>query len=390
VRRDTIDVSAKAVRNANKAPTTRTLAQNVGATGTATLMTENGISFTRYYRPADDNVAGFRVALSGDMDRDASLVGQRITVLVRARASLAGLTPGTQSLRTSDATIAATMPVGTPLTTSFAWYRILSDPVTALPDIVKGRIALYWSVDIAEVMFAVGNYQGEYADGNLPTNGWRWLGTSGASQSAGYPYTLESMGVGQPLATTSTLNQWSLLSRPLGPLEARTLIVTSTALTQQGPVGTVGANEYQNLANIADSTGNSNRGSVLRTGPSEGRRYEVRNQLGDAAAGFVSAAVGTRTVGMHTICASWIPGLTSMTISVDGGTDWAGAVAVGPTPYAHDRIRIENAALNFTPPPAMEVTQRARIWAGDFNAETRRRMVAWCARQDGAPIPSGY
>lgn len=58
---------------------------------------------------------------------------------------------------------------------------------------------------MARAMIVPGAYLGDYCDGSTP--GWKWLGAAGASESVGWPYTLESVA-GRP--------RWDAEFPPLG------------------------------------------------------------------------------------------------------------------------------------------------------------------------------
>ena len=134
-----------------------------------------------------------------------------------------------------------------------------------------------------------------YCDGDTP--GWRWLGTSGLSQSTGYPYTLESIA-GQPLDTNSTPGSL----RPtiaIDPLAGRSLYVVYDvfdATLNTVPVAAFGSSSASN---------NSDFGAlILRSGAASQNFMQARiRSFDDTSNQTVNTTTNAaiRSTGRHVV-----------------------------------------------------------------------------------------
>lgn len=174
----------------------RGLAVGTGATTTASLVSEAGRNYMRVTRPLDDtSTTAWRYLWAANIQAQRFKSGQRLTVLVRARASISV----SLQFRFSDGTTqnASTANKSASVTTQWQWLRYY---LTMNTDGYASNLGYFafpaalsvgnW-IDIGEMMIVEGDYDGVYCDGNTP--GWVWLGEEGRSESAGYPYMLESI-----------------------------------------------------------------------------------------------------------------------------------------------------------------------------------------------------
>lgn len=214
---------------------------------------------------------------------------------------------------------------------------------------------------------------GAYLDGDYP--GWRWTGTAGASESVGYPYTLESIA-GQPLAaiTYPTLASGVL---PLGAFDARTLYVVHDVIdtaSVQAPLATVGS------AVAVTAAGRFG----IRTGAAAANTIETRVQHVGGAFQTVPI-LNVRTAGRHVSAAAVNDGVTTVTAMTDG------VLPNAPTVRAVAAASgMETGSLRLPAATTSDAPVHALVYKGEHNVETQRRITAWLARQYGAPVPAGY
>lgn len=217
-------------------------------------------------------------------------------------------------------------------------------------------------------------YEGDYTgaahqDGDTP--GWQWTGTAGASESVGYPYTLESIA-GTLLASVTTAGGSAPLT--LGAFEGRTLYLVHDVVDTSA--------NLMSLASIGSSISAGGGTMVIRTGSASSVYLENRPQTNNGTPIFVDAA-GARTIGRHVSSATASSGAISASICVDGGTITTLALTPGTgfTP---------NPLLNLATVTASDVPIYAVAYRGEHDAATRTRVTAWLARQYGSIIPAGY
>lgn len=216
-----------------------------------------------------------------------------------------------------------------------------------------------------------------FPDGSFP--GWRWLGGTDASESVGYPYTLESVG-GQPVATNSTPGS-SVPTPGLSEIDGRTLYVvhdTVVPVSDSQAIAIVGAaaNQY-NQNGVVGSMAyrhNTGGGTVLR----------VMNRANSLTGSiqFVSSPGATNGTGRH-VGVSWmLDGDLGFGVMQDGTVD-AVATQVSSGGLANPTLGLSVAGAASSP-------VIAHLFKGVHNRETRLRITAWLARKYGSPIPAGY
>lgn len=228
------------------------------STGYAELQNENGIAYMRAMRPADDTAATWRYFWAGFVQANRFKSGQKITVLVRARASIS--TP--LSLRFCDGNIQnqTSTNINATLDTMWQWLRY---DLTMVADGQSTNIGYFaypaamtadsW-VDIGEMMIVEGVYDGPYSDGNTP--GWAWLGTANQSESAGYPYMLESIA-GRPVLHIAGANQTVATSNAGAAVSGVSVYTTFNGLDTASAEGVYrpGTGMNVNIANAGPTVG---------------------------------------------------------------------------------------------------------------------------------------
>lgn len=219
---------------------------------------------------------------------------------------------------------------------------------------------------------------GLHCDGDTP--GWRWLGAVNASESAGYPYTLESI-VGSPLADITRVGSSGEL--PLGQLEGR-----STYLVVERTAG-MPDNTSVVFGNVIPATANVS--GFVRTDKTSGTsRYTFRPQFqGGGGAAAVYALQSTEgVVGMNVLAIAVSDNMTNAALQVNGGIPSVTRSGMdGGQGYPTSGISTADVNQGGT---VYEKPWRMLHYRGFHNEETRRRVSAWLARKYGTPIPAGY
>lgn len=252
------------------------------------------------------------------------------------------------------------------------------------PDIGGG--GALWAPGDTLDLAATAVYEGVvtgFHSGDYP--GWRWTGAANASPSVGYPYTLESIA-GRPLLTLAGIGSAPTTFAALPALAGRTTYMVSDRVASNAAVQAVLVNTMPSTVN---QTGQMRLGSA--------GIFEFRPQfVGGLGAGGVYAsgissipAVGSRSV----VCAAQTEGLAAFDFELNGGLNAnQRASRTGMTVgsgYSDGAAPGINSALG-TQSGAFETPVYAIQYRGYHEAETRRRVSAWLARQYGAPVPAGF
>lgn len=347
---------------------------NYGADSPAivTAMTEGGIKFARFTRLADTGSGSvYQVAQVGSGAGGATVnalgagsitTGERMTVLLRLRASVAAAAQTLSIVQSTGINELCPNFTWTP-TTTWQWVRFKT---TVVRDALQNHV-LYsnfrwlpvdgW-MDVAECMIVKGWYDGDYVDGSFP--GWQWAGTAAASESAGYPYTLESIA-----------------GRPLADLTAPGTVGFSTPLTVGGPRSLYSVH----TAPLGASTRTAR---ILYTNPTF--------ELGRSSAGpqFFSL-VNASAAPLYSVTDDTAPTVLCGTVDATGFQTLSHISPSAP----FTRLTKQGAAASIsgggtlTVPTGAPVV-RALAYGQAHDDATSRRITAWLARRYGAPVPTGY
>lgn len=222
---------------------------------------------------------------------------------------------------------------------------------------------------------------GQYMDGNVP--GWRWVGTPDASESVGYPYTLESIA-GTSIVSISGDTGVAPVSLTILPaLAGRTTYCVSDRVLLNNTGGAI--LHAHSVVQGSLQTGH------IRTSGTTGA-YEFRPQFidgGGAGAAYADAyptipGPGTRNV----YAVAQAEGLASYEHEVNGGALRLKSGLVVGQGYT------EGAGITVNRGTASTVLYESPVYTVQFKGfhswETRKRVTAWLARRYGTPIPSGY
>jgi len=207
---------------------------------------------------------------------------------------------------------------------------------------------------------------GEYSDGSTP--GWRWTGTANASESVGYPYTLESIA-GKSLAWRE--NTTGSVTPGTFDLPAIQGNGVSIYVVQNMPAAPpLRGVQYHDAASLDSLTiehfdgANPGRSTAARSRGGTNNWRTANNSL---------AVTGGRSYAAATVAAD---GNIATIHTREGSSASASPVGDG------------------VPRPCRLTTPNPVIYAGAFkgehNRETILRIMAWLARKYGAPVPSGY
>lgn len=283
------------------------------------------------------------------------------TVQMRVRFADASLTTWTGS----QVATATSVPADT-------WTRVALNPVVVPPGAVGAAVTVTASqtfdpgvtFDVTGLTFYTVFPGAPYGDGNTP--GWTWTGSANASESVGYPYTLESIA-GRP--TVEIFGAGSGTLTGIGNTSGRTLYtvhdVSATVSGGQSVVARFG----QPASDIARSRFLYISGS-----------YSI--DFFDATNTPYQVASNTRSAGRHVGCLTISEGIGRIIGQVDGGAEIS-------TYTASNLTITDPSVLTYTNNPDAAAFYTV-AYPVEHNAPTRNRIMAWLARQYGAPVPAGY
>lgn len=249
-----------------------------------------------------------------------------------------------------------------------AWIG-LTPTVGLRLDVDLGSSALEWP---AGAIFEVGLpflYQRDtlpevLQNGSSP--GWRWLGTPFASESVGYPYTLESIS-GQPTVANTTIGTIGAPAQPNGqPL-------TIISLFENKLPGTIGA--WANIVN--------NGGAVLSRSASSPDLF--------ARFSFAPNSTLDRAFVVPNFLAT--PGLKTVGFSSSGDSARMSLVAGDASQSYVPPNVVSREGTTFGVNNYNNADFRAihtLLFYREFNHATMYQLCAWLARKHGSPIPAGY
>lgn len=203
----------------------------------------------------------------------------------------------------------------------------------------------------------------DYHDGSLP--GWRWTGTAGASESVGYPYTLESIA-----------------GKPLLFVESYASSINNVPLNIVGPY---------TIATVAKLTAPGGADGLWETQPSRNRRLIGGPTSVSAGGDNGAAGVSSRTYNLDTSTLhSYIHRNTdtNLDLVLDGVVQTPSA----PTPLVpltNPTTAVRIGSRDGSAFPSV-TTAALAVWPGYLSDETSKRVAAWLGRRYGAPVPAGY
>lgn len=226
-------------------------------------------------------------------------------------------------------------------------------------------------LDVDGVMVTPGTALYPYADGDTP--GWKWTGAAGASTSVGYPYTLEAIA-GVPAWSSTVPSGYPNVAPPPDPFSARTLYVVMDVLTT--------ADSWSAALMAASSTvslGSLRFQTSAPGDPKMGFRLDTPGGSTNVSPGLMS---GVRTVGRHVGMVQVNSGITTMRGTYDGNAILSTAAIPGNGLAGGDMLMTGSAGN--------ELPVFGAQYFAYHDDVTAFRIMAWLARQYGAPIPAGY
>lgn len=211
----------------------------------------------------------------------------------------------------------------------------------------------------------------EFGCGSIP--GWKWLGSPGASESVGYPYTLASIA-GRPTEEFHTSAALSTaLSDGFGILEDRTCYLVATVTGKMPGSNSDPFMQYGSV--MTDVTPNTYLTPRIEYGPGAADHFRVR-----------------RTGGVGPSLAGAVPvGPNIYAFGLEAGLAWAETPAMARVVEATSMTDMRHRALFiYGASPYAGAEKHLLIYRGMHNQSTRNRVYGWLARKYGAPIPAGY
>jgi hypothetical protein len=222
-------------------------------------------------------------------------------------------------------------------------------------------------VDVDGTMVTEGATLQPYADGDTP--GWRWTLAAHNSTSIGYPYTLESIA-GPPLAVNTAPGTTVTYTAPPA-LAGRILyaVYDSVDPSQATSLPYAGAGAGATPSMIG------NPGvMVIRHGSGN-----LMNHRACSINGTAQFANRPDTVGRHVTAGWMVEGDLGFGAQVDSGT------VTQVTQVESGGMGTGTHALALASPHAAGTAIAAYLFAGEHDATTRSRVMAWLVRQHGGP-----
>jgi hypothetical protein len=216
-----------------------------------------------------------------------------------------------------------------------------------------------------------------YVDGDTP--GWRWLGTTGLSQSVGMPYTLEGIA-GKPLYFAENVAP-GLISNLTVPL-----IPFTVASTQQCDV--TFANASGGFWDIQPGgSAQSGRRMLASTAGSSYRGDTGRQAGGVAAKSYTLSCLTMRTM----VCRAYDIGNSWLFDGVPQTPEnWPAQAIPVFSVSALSNLKLRIGGRDGAQQAGTVVTPGIAIWSSLLSDETSKRVTGWLARKYGTPIPAGY
>lgn len=234
--------------------------------------------------------------------------------------------------------------------------------------------------DVTMAMATEGSMLWPYADGDTP--GWRWTGTAGASESVGYPYTLEGI-VGPLLFDYTAPGTYALTPAAWDPVANGMCLLSVTDLVSM-PAQNLTSSIADYGAGAGDTTppGTFTHRYIGNTAGGVNVQTRITGGLGPSrgiAGGVVRYVLASGVLPGGRLFAA---NNTQNTVLL-GSTGASGDVVTAMT---HSWVRVytpgaSNAAYH-------SLTRVVGIRASD--TATVMRAMAWLARTYGAAVPAGY
>lgn len=344
---------------------------NSGSSGSHAVQSDGGAVSSSYIRITITVAGSYASMGSYAVHVPVPATGQAYTGSVYMRSSVANAnfraTLEFDDINNARIGSSAGTPINVPANT---WARVSTSGVApagttsiTLTGYSNATFVVGDTVDDDGFMLTSGTTLWPYADGSFP--GWKWSGIANGSTSVGYPYTLESIA-GAPDVTITGAGTATFPN--IGATSGRTLYCVHDAL--------------------ATSTGGSivvARFGIAVNGVTRARfLYANGNPYGDYFnTSDAQRATGafTGTTGRHVGALTLSDNMTTFTADYDGASK-------SVSPSAPTMMDNPSVIAYTNPGDSSAVYTIAYPVAHD--AETRKRVTAWLARQYGAPIPAGY
>lgn len=236
-------------------------------------------------------------------------------------------------------------------------------------------------VDYSNFDLYLGDYDPKRLPGNGDLPGWQWAGAAWASESVGYPYSLESIAgalLGSNLTATATAGQNAFVGVPdLPPLQGRTLYnvydVIDTSTAYVSPV------LYRETSSSTATYGRVAFQSGAASVDAFGSRVDLAG--GSSNATLTRTNQGVRAVGRHVASIALNDGLTAQTVRMDNLSTTTFPLTPGSgLAFPAGTAQLAHLATPSTPPIA------SYLYAGEHNEQTARRVMAWLVAAYGTDI----
>lgn len=232
------------------------------------------------------------------------------------------------------------------------------------------------TLDGTGIMLVEGVYTGVYCDGNTPS--WRWIGVEGASQSVGYPYTLESIAGAPDLDVANTTVQALTLPAVATPTTGRSFYVVSEILSQSNLDGNP-LFRYGNLVGEGDNAGTFlPRIDTITTTP-VGTPRIASNGISNLSGGAMTAPY----IGQHTMSLVVSNGFTETRRLIDSTNI--------PTAFATSATFQSGGMGTVFQQPGTGLSSARKlthvlIYQREHDTMTQQRIMAWLARRYNSPV----
>lgn len=220
-----------------------------------------------------------------------------------------------------------------------------------------------------------------YVSGDTP--GWRWTGTAGASESVGYPYTLESIA-GRPAyfaenvpASTSVVFSTTRIGAPLTIFAA-----------QQVP----GTASSPGLWDLRQGASDPTRRLLAVTSSVSRFRADVYREDGSASGLYPFASASINPTVKHVTASRLYPGSALFDLFHNGAK---GVVTFPPTASPFRSLSAIPLSLRVGSRDNLlqtdvPITYGIALYERELTDNEINRVTAWLARRYGTPIPAGF
>lgn len=232
-------------------------------------------------------------------------------------------------------------------------------------------VAVGTTLDVTGLMIIDDLLPPTHVDGETP--GWRWTGTVGASESVGYPYTLEGVAGAPPIVLPGGAGMTSTDLPGATATSGRTLYAVHSV---DSLVNT------PSVARIGDPGGSSRRLRFSYAPGDGGDGSMVMFEPGGSAISATATIPGARSLGRHVVAMVLEDGAATATVNLDGGLDYSLAVPADKQSFVDLTVSAHHSVDSRT--------VHAVAYPKAHPLATRRQVTAWLARRYGGPVPAGY